>query len=201
MKNILSLLLILSCLAFASSCKEKNNQSEDTESTEAPAETTSTESFDISDSLLVKIKNMTKINPKSIQSMVDDAKVIITHRWKETDRKSFIMLDKDLWEYEFIFTGKNMSKPNEYAGYWIDFSEDLTYAYGKYENQLGKGTYTYSLNTGFLLLIDDNSAIKPQEFEAKLFDQTLIMDGNSIYKDNNYNAKLRRIVSIPNNPN
>ncbi|MDF1698171.1 MAG: hypothetical protein P1U56_20150 [Saprospiraceae bacterium] len=197
MKNIISLLLILSCVIFTVSCKEKINKAVDSESTDATSTDIASNSSLLQDTLMAKIKNMTKIYPEEVQGLIDDAKVIINHRWKETDRKSFIMLDKDLWEYEFIFTGKSMSKPNEFDGYWIDFSEDLTYTYGRFQEDLGKGTYTYSIDSGLLLLIDDSPSIKPQEFEAKLFDQTLIMDGNSIYKDNNYNAKLTRITSKP----
>ena len=144
---------------------------------------------------------MKKVQPEEIEPMNQDAEVIIAHRYKETERKSYIMLDKDLWEYEFIFSGKQMSAVNQLKGYWIDFSEDLTYTYGHYQEVMGSGRYTFSLDSGLLLLIDDNKKIKPQEFEAKLFDQTLIMDGNEIYKDNNYNAKLKRIIERPTKAN
>jgi hypothetical protein len=62
---------------------------------------------------------------------------------------------------------------------------------------MGTGIYTFDLTSGLLLLIDDSDDVKPQEFEAKLFDKSLIMDGNEIYRDNNYNAKLRRIETKP----
>jgi len=150
-----------------------------------------------SDSLLAIVTNMTKIRPGEVKGMKEDAEVIITHRYKETGKKAHIILDKDLWEFEFIFSGRKMSAPNQFAGYWIDFAEDMTYTYGHYQEVKGNGRYTFNLDTGLLLLIDNSDNIKPMEFEAKLFDQTLVMDGNDIYKDNNYNAKLKRITQRP----
>jgi hypothetical protein len=188
-------------MIFAISCKNTTNEktAEDNNSTVTSGrklvETIKT-SID-SDSLLAMITNMTKIEPNEVKDMRQSAEVIINHRYKETERKSFILLDKDLWEFEFIFMGKKMSAINQFAGYWIDFSEDLTYTYGLFQEVKGSGKYTYSLDTGLLLLIDNNEEIKPQEFEAKLFDQTLVMDGNAIYRDNNYNAKLKRITQRP----
>ncbi len=201
MKNILSLLIIIGCLIYASGCKDKKNEKPIGDKVEtAKSGKTLIESMNTSmesDSLLAMITNMTKIRPEEVKAMKEDADVIINHRYKETGKKSYIILDKDLWEFEFIFSGKKMSAPNQLAGYWIDFSEDMTYTYGHYQEKKGSGQYTYNLDTGLLLLIDNSENIKPQEYEAKLFDQTLVMDGNDIYKDNNYNAKLKRITERP----
>lgn len=187
-------------MIFNTSCKEKQANQDDNNTETPKSKKVVVEQMDTdldSDSLLMMITNMIKITPEEVKSMKEDAEVIINHRYKETDRKSFIILDKDLWEFEFIFSGKKMSAINQFEGYWIDFSEDLTYTYGRFEEVLGNGKYTYSLSTGLLLLIDNSQHIKPLEFEAKLFDKTLVMDGNHIYKDNNYNAKLKRITEIP----
>ena len=184
-----------------SSCKNKDAQTAGDE-IDAAAQTSkaTVESIQTnisSDSTLALIFNMLKIQPVELPGMKQDAEVIINHRYKESERKSYILLDKDLWEYEFIFSGKKMSAPNQLAGWWIDFSEDLTYTYGHYEEVKGSGRYTFSLESGLLLLIDNSEYIKPLEFEVKLFDMTLVMDGNHIYKDNNYNAKLKRITERP----
>lgn len=210
MKNILSFLLIAAGIIFTLSCKDQKTNTDDSDVVAASQEGVPEDRLKStkrvvgevnnaidSDSQLVLIKNMTRIRPEEVANMKKDAEVIINHRYKETEKKSYIILDKDLWEYEFIFLGKKMSEINQFAGCWIDFSEDMTYTYGSYEKQLGSGIYTYNLDTGLLLLIDDASNIKPQEFEAKLFDKTLVMDGNDIYKDNNYNAKLKRITERP----
>jgi len=140
---------------------------------------------------------MGKTTVKEVPNLKTKAQAILDHRQKESNKKAFIMLDKDMWEYEFVFTGKTMTKPGQLAGSWIDFHEDLTYTYGYYEKDQGKGKYTYDLSTGLLLMIDDSDEIKPQEVELKLTDRTLILDGNEIYRDNNFNAKLRRVSEKP----
>lgn len=195
MKNILSLILLISIGAFASSCKQDKTATKADISTEAtkPEATVITKD----NSLLTIVKNMSKINENQVPDMKRQAKVIIDHRYKQTEKKAYIILDKDLWEYEFIFTGKTMTKPGQLAGMWIDFNEDQTYSYGYYDQNYGDGIYTFDLDSGLLLLIDNSDEIKPQEFEAKLFDKSIIMDGNEIYKDNNYNAKLRRVETKP----
>lgn len=195
MKNILSFILLVTITVFASSCKQ--DKTSKTASTTTEAKKPETTVINAENSLISIVKNMTKIKTTQVPDMKKAAKVIIDHRYKQTGKKPYIILDKELWEYEFIFTGKTMTKPGQLAGMWIDFNEDQTYTYGYYEDQQGSGIYTYDLGTGLLLLIDDSDEIKPQEFEAKLFDKSLIMDGNEIYKDNNYNAKLRRITEKP----
>ena len=195
MKNILSLILLLTITAFASSCKQDKANAKDSISVEAKKPETTVITTD--NSLLNIVKNMGKVKVNQVADMKREAKVIIDHRYKQTEKKAYIILDKDLWEYEFVFTGKTMTKPGQLAGMWIDFDEDQTYSYGYYEQDYGEGIYTYDLDSGLLLLIDNSDEIKPQEFEAKLFDRSLIMDGNEIYRDNNYNAKLRRVDAKP----
>jgi len=205
MKNILSYLLIILLAIAVTSCK---NEQKDNTATDAEKEVKSGVSLvspkveDLSsDTLLAMITNMTKINPAEVAPMKRAAEAIINHRQKISERKSHIILDNHLWEFEFIFSGRKMSAVNQLAGYWIDFAEDLTYTYGLNQEVLGSGRYTFSLDTGLLLMIDNSDAIKPQEFAVNITDQTLILDGNDIYRDNNYNAKLKRITERPNKAN
>lgn len=201
MKNILSLLLFAAVLFGMIGCKNEakstvaadKNGAVEAKKVEVEQLNTSIDS----DSLLAMATNMTKIHKGEIAPMREDAEIIINHRYKETEKKSYIILDKDLWEFEFIFSGRKMTAMNQMAGYWIDFSEDMTYSYGYYQEVKGNGRYTFNLDTGLLLMIDNSENIKPMETEAKLFDQTLVMDGNDIYKDNNFNAKLKRITERP----
>ncbi|MEM9549013.1 MAG: hypothetical protein AAGA77_23705 [Bacteroidota bacterium] len=203
MKNFLSYLIILTCLVCVVSCKNKAKESASKESDkQIKANDSVLEQMNTtvdSDSLLAMITNMTKVKQPEVTSMRRAAEAIIAHRNKESGNKAHIIMDKDLWEFEFIFSGRNMSSPGQLAGYWIDFSEDLTYTYGYKQTVKGNGRYTYSIDTGLLLLIDNSEHIKPMEFEAKVFDQMLVMDGNDIYRDNNYNAKLKRITQRPAN--
>jgi hypothetical protein len=195
MKNILSLILLISITVFYSSCKQ--DKSKPNSSTSAELIKPEITEVTTDNSLLTIVKNMGKVKVKQVPDMKREAKVIINHRYKQNEKKAYIILDKDLWEYEFIFTGKTMTKPGQLAGMWIDFNEDQSYSYGYYDQNYGGGIYTFDLDSGLLLLIDNSDEIKPQEFEAKLFDKSLIMDGNEIYKDNNYNAKLRRVETKP----
>ncbi len=195
MKNILSFILLIVFTAFATSCKQDKASAKENIVTEAKKPETTVITAD--NSLLTIVKNMAKVHEDRIPGLKSDAMVIINHRYKQTEKKAYIILDKDIWEYEFVFTGKTMTKPGQLAGMWIDFNEDQTYSYGYYDENQGTGIYTYDLDSGLLLLIDDSDKVKPQEFEAKLFDRSLILDGNEIYKDNNYNAKLRRVVEKP----
>lgn len=194
MKTILSYIFILLAPLLLFNCKgdSASNNSHKGKAIQVEESVITEEN-----SLLAIIKNMTKVKPAQVMGMKKEANVIINHRYKETAKQPYIILDKDLWEYEFVFNGKQMTKPGQLAGTWIDFNEDQTYTYGYYEEQQGSGIYTFSLDSGLLLLIDNSDNVKPQEFEAKLFDKTLIMDGNEIYLDNNYNAKLRRIDKKP----
>lgn len=197
MKNILSQILLISIIICAISCKSDKGTVDGTDipvvQAEEPVETVITEE----NSILTIIKNMAKVKAHQVPDMKTEAMAIIKHRYKETNKKAYILLDNDMWEYEFIFTGKTMTKPGQLSGQWIDFHEDQTYTYGSFGEDVGAGLYTFDLTSGLLLLIDNSDSIKPQEFEAKLFDRSLIMDGNEIYRDNNYNAKLRRIKTKP----
>lgn len=195
MKNILAFILLIAITTFATSCKQ--DKTSPTADTVVEAKKPETTVVTADNSLLTIVKNMAKVKVSQVPGMKQEANVIINHRYKQTEKKAYIILDKDMWEYEFVFTGKTMTKPGQLAGMWIDFNEDQTYAYGYYDENQGTGIYTYDLDSGLLLLIDNSDEIKPQEFEAKLFDRSLIMDGNEIYKDNNYNAKLRRVETKP----
>lgn len=177
------------------SCKQDGSQNASqpiVAQTQAP-----TTKINADNSLFDIVKNTGKNSPETIKNLKTAAVAILDHRQKENNKKAFILLDKDMFEFEFVFTGKTMTKPGQLSGSWIDFNEDLTYTYGYYQEDQGAGRYTYDLDSGLLLIVDDNDAVKPQEFEAKLFDRSLIMDGNEVYKDNNFNAKLRRITEKP----
>lgn len=195
MKNILSLVVFIGLVLICMGCK--TDKSGDITSQVVEAKKPKTTVIDDETSVISIIKNMAKTSPSEAAELKKQAKAIIDYRYKENNRKAFILLDMDLWEYEFVFTGKTMTKPGQLFGHWIDFHEDMTYTYGQHLESTGSGIYTYSIDSGLLLMIDDNDNIKPQEYEAKLFDRTLIMDGNEIYGDNNYNAKLRRITEKP----
>jgi len=198
MKKTIFTLIVCTAIGMFQGCKESGakGSSDEKSTTEQKSKKVSTPISDMPQDLRI-IKNMDQVKDNELPEMLEDANRIINHRYEDTERKAYIIVDKDLWEYEFIFKGKEMTKPGELKGNWIDFNQDLTYTYGKFDEVRGSGIFTYDAGTGLMILIDDNSNIKPQEFEAKVYDATLIMDGNAVYKDNNYNAKLKRVEERP----
>ncbi|MEE9439023.1 MAG: hypothetical protein V3V14_08495 [Saprospiraceae bacterium] len=194
MKKLLFFAITINLLIL-SSCKTDSGSKDSSNAKNSTLPKTS--KVNNKSSNLQLIYNMGKMKPNEITKMRTTAKGILNLRWKESNKKAWIIIDKDLWEYEFIFSGREMSKPNQMVGHWIDFDKDLTYTYGKYDKELGSGQYTLETNQMTLLMIDDNENVKPMEMEAKLQDATFIMAGSNIYKDNNFQAKLKRISSRP----
>lgn len=106
-------------------------------------------------------------------------------------------MDKDIWVFGGLVSDTRTLFGDSLNGAWIDFKENLTYDYGQYENKSGSGHYFYDFEKATLLMLDDNPAIKPQEFEVKMNNDMLVIVGQFIYKDNNMQAKLDRKASFP----
>ena len=143
------------------------------------------------------IKNMKIVESVDVPEMIRLATGILNHRQKELNNKSWQVLDKDLWEYDIIYAGVKNTKPGYMDGYWLDFNEDLTYSYGYKKEVQGEGRFVYDAATSLLLMVDNDSAIKPREYEARISNRTIILDGNGTYKDHNINARLIRISERP----
>ncbi len=143
------------------------------------------------------IKNMRRTTPEKAAFFKKQALPILRHRQKEGHHKSWIILDKDLWEYDIIFAGKESTKPNQLKGHWVDFAPDLTYTYGYKDKTLGSGEFYFDLDKMVLLMVDDDDHIKPQEYKVILKDDLMILQGTPIYVDNNYQGRLRRIEKKP----
>jgi len=86
-----------------------------------------------------------------------------------------------------------MSKEGEFDGHWIDFKADHTYVYGINAAKNGSGRYHYSLDKGLVIMVDDDSSKKAQEYEAKFAGDVMVLVGTSTYKDNSVQMKLERI--------
>ena len=76
---------------------------------------------------------------------------------------------------------------------WIDFKDNFTYDYGMDKEKKGSGIYTYNFDTGLLLMVDDDISIKPNEYNVKIHNDIIILEGKSTYEDNNIQAKLGRL--------
>ncbi len=110
----------------------------------------------------------------------------------EKDTNSYAIIEADIWEYEFVYNGE-MSKPGEYTGTWIDFLKDGTYEYGKYSELQGSGRFSYHFERGELLMVDNDSSMKPQEWTVKAVGDVMVLVGTATYKDNAIQMKLMRV--------
>lgn len=134
-----------------------------------------------------------KVNSKlNIPELRAQALSILNHRLK-SEPKTYAIIDHDLWEYKFVFDGK-MSAQGEYNGVWIDFHEDHTYEYGKRNVVNGSGRYNYHIDRGELLLVDNDSTKKPEEYKAKLANGAMILEGTITYRDRHVQMKLENVT-------
>ena len=120
------------------------------------------------------------------------AKSILEFRIKENN-EIFPILEADTWEYKFVFDGSSMSKEGDYDGQWIDFKEDNSYVYGDQTTKKGAGRYHFDLDKSILIMVDNDSNKKAQEYEAKFAGDVMVLVGTATYKDNAFQMKLERI--------
>jgi len=142
----------------------------------------------------IKMERLEEMRKKSksvdIPAYRKQAASILDYRAKQ-DSNSYAIIEADIWEYQFIFDGE-MSEPGAYKGVWVDFKADGTYSYGQYDELQGSGRYNYHFERGELLMLDDNNALKPQEWTAKSAGDALVLIGTATYKDNSVQMKLER---------
>lgn len=116
---------------------------------------------------------------------------ILNHRLKTID-KTYAIVEAGTWEYQFVYDGE-MSKPGAYDGVWLDFKNDHTYAYGDKTGQKGTGKYNYHLERSEILMVDDDTSKKPEEWAIKHSEDVMIRIGTATYKDNHIQMKLVRV--------
>ncbi|MBP6448604.1 MAG: hypothetical protein WAT22_09660 [Saprospiraceae bacterium] len=183
MRSIFILLMVFS-LMFAA-CKSDNTSGKGSSASPAP----------ISDAYI--LSNQMGIAPIEIEAMRKAASETLAFRKKESGNKSYTIMDKDIWAFGGFVTESKTLFTDSLGGAWIDFKENLTYDYGKFDQKGGSGHYFYDMEKATLLMLDDNPAIKAQEFEVKLRDDMLVIVGLFNTKDNNIQAKLDRMPAYP----
>jgi len=172
---------------FLMSCKNDNKSKEES--------TLTTEDIKVPSDYAMM--NQETISAAAVNEMRQQALAVLSHRQKEQNNKSYTIVDKDIWSYDATVKDSDFNTGEKVAGKWIDFHENLTYEYGDYGDRKGGGHYFFDLESKKLLMVDDHPAIKPQEFDVKLADQMLVLVGESVYQDNNLQAKLVRIAAKP----
>ena len=184
--------LSFACVLAFSACKNTNNNSTTSTSTQETTQPTSVEELE---SQGYKSLN-DDITPSEVAMMHSAASSIVKKRIDDSNGKTWAALESGVWEYEFIFDGE-MSKPGEYAGHWIDMDRSNKYEYGVNGEIKGGGTYHYSPETGYLLLVDNDVTVKPIEYEIKLSGDMMVFSGHSVYKDNGKQGRLKRLQERP----
>ncbi len=130
-------------------------------------------------------------DPKLVAAQRAQALSIINHRLKQNS-ESYAIVEADTWEYQFLHDGE-MSKPGEYDGVWIDYKADHTYTYGHYSEIKGSGKYNYHSERSEILMVDDDTSKKPEEWTTKHAGDIMIRVGTATYKDNHIQMKLVRV--------
>jgi len=169
-------------------CKEDNKQISK-QVTTANKES-STELNPVKRERMEQLKKRTEENPGRVAAQRQQALSILNFRLKK-EPKSYAIVEKDLWEYQFYYDGE-MSKPGEYDGVWIDFKPDHTYEYGTLQEVEGSGRYNYHFERGELLMVDNQQSEKPTEFTIKGGDDVMVLVGTATYGDNAIQMKLER---------
>lgn len=118
-----------------------------------------------------------------------EALSILDHRISK-DGEIYQIIENGMFEYDMVHNGTKMSRPGDYEGQWIDFKDDHTYTYGNNKDQQGQGRYHYSLDSGKLLMIDNDKSSNPQEWNVMRKAHVMILVGNEVYGNNNYQMKL-----------
>lgn len=178
----IQILIFLSILLF--SCKSNTSGSSSSAEDFAPVES-------------YVLLNQNRTADVEIPEMREEAIKILEHRQKESDTSAIAMIERDVYVFDGILLSSNMITGDSIAGEWLDFKEDLTYEYGKFDKENGSGRYFFTFEENTLLMVNDNPAIKPQEFETKRANDILILIGKQIYRDNNIQTKLTRVATKP----
>lgn len=121
---------------------------------------------------------------------------VIEHRKKE-EVKPMAMMVANYWEYEFKFQNQKMSTEGEFAGEWIKFNDDWTYAYGKYSKTTGGGKYHHSFDNAKLVMLDNDENIDPVEYETKYGTEVIILVGRPTFGQNGTQMKLKKSLEQP----
>ncbi|MBK8620539.1 MAG: hypothetical protein IPN79_01955 [Saprospiraceae bacterium] len=181
-------IIILIMLVFWS-CKD--NTSKKTEVAESVTEVKTINQSANVDAFYPMLNQM-DLSTMEVAAYRKSATDIVHHRNKENGRKASPILTKDSWQYEGIFRGSNFVNADSLKQTWITFKDDLTYEYGKNKEKKGGGIYAYNFDTGLLHMVDNDGNIKPNEYNVKIHNDLIILEGQATYKDNNIQAKLVR---------
>lgn len=121
---------------------------------------------------------------------------LIASRFAEDKGVSSASIAIDMWVidamYKDTFATKEMIE-----GRWIDFDDNQTYTYGKFDKQMGKGKYHFSSINELMILNDDDKEVKPMEFAPGFQNGYMVLFGTKSFDDEDNQIKLLRTKVRP----
>ena len=120
---------------------------------------------------------------------------LIAHRSK--DGEAYAILTSGFWNYQFVFDGREMSKPGDYDGHWVQYKDDFTYDYGIYSEQNGSGKYHYRLDDNMMIMLDDDESVAPKEWQVKHGGQVMVLVGSHGFGNNGMQMKMLKSNEKP----
>jgi hypothetical protein len=143
------------------------------------------------------LSNQKGLQDSTIQNQRVAAEKELRQRIDTSARQLVSVLEKDLYQIQAVLRGSEVVFDEKVKAGWIDFAPDNTYKYGVYADQMGGGRYHFDASGSLILLVDYNQMIKPQEFQALINGDALVLVGQDTYRDNNMQAKLNRMPEMP----
>lgn len=134
--------------------------------------------------------------PVNVPALYSQAEAILKYR-EENSPNKYAIIDVGVWKYDGIFKEGKMLKPNEVEGKWMDFDQYGKYEFGNKSTIEGKGRYHYDNDKSTLLLLNDDKSKKPEEYNVRLVNGIMIIQGMDTYNDNGFQAKLTKVDSRP----
>lgn len=184
------LIILFVFISLFASCKE-NATKNGTPAEKTPTTNTINKSANVE--AFYPMLNQVDLSTMEVAAFRKSATDIVHHRNKEIGNKVSTILTKDSWKYEGIFKGSQFLPADSLNSKWIKFKDNLTYDYGQNTEIKGSGMYTYNFDTGLLLMVDNDTNLKPNEYNVKVHNDLIILEGQSTYQDNNIQAKLVRV--------
>jgi NDP-sugar pyrophosphorylase family protein len=174
------------------SCKENTNSAKSTQKAD--------ESTEVKDTQNMEIKGTGKpvpAAPVNVPALYIQAEAILKFR-EENSPTKYAIIDVGVWTYDGIFKNGQMLKPAEVEGRWMDFDQYGKYEYGVKSQIQGKGRFHYDNGKSTLLLLNDDKSKKPEEYNVRLVNGIMIIQGMDTYMDNGFQAKLSKVSARPN---
>ncbi len=113
----------------------------------------------------------------------------LTERSTADNNKTYASITNGVWVVNAAHLDEFASE-NIIAGKWIQFKEDLTYEYGKFDKTTGKGRYHYQPLTQLIILLDQNENVRPLEYEIGWSEGYIVLQGTPTFDDSEIAIKM-----------